>query len=714
MKKTKLIMLGFMILGWIVFMARDWYKINIGINQNTIFLNEVCTEHFSGSAQDDGNYYDYIELYNASDREVRLADYTLYAKTHPDKRYSFGAETIKAKSYLTLYLSDKQEEKSGYVDIRLSEEGDWLCLANSDGVEVDTVYVPTLQYDTSWSRKESGEWGVKTMTPGESNSRGTDLPRISLPAPTFSKQSGFYEDQVEVEINTYEIGENEEIHYTLDGSEPTMEDPVYREPLVFTDPSDSPNRYSNRTDISAGLLYTKDRFSVPSEPVDKAVILRAAAFSQDGKSKSRTATASYFIDFDREKYQGFPIVSLVMDPQDLFDYDTGIYVNGALFDTEGIKKILESMDREEGVSVPWRSASANYTARGKEWERRAHMDFFDADGEVLLGQDVGARIHGGYTRSYTQKSFNLYARGIYEEKKFKTPVLGQWGTGSVTLANGGNDSETQMKDILIHTLCADMDMETMEFMPCYVFLDGEFWGSYSLTEKYSGDYLYEHYGIDKGDIVSIKAMSLDEGEKEDIAYYEELTNYVETHSLAGKEEYQELCEKIDMQSYLDYYAVMLYLNRQLDWPNYNEAFWRTKTVSDEPYHDGKWRWMLFDLNSKCIDDPEDDSIAYVRERAALFDKLCENPIFRKALVQKMVELRDTRFSYDHVYYWISYYTSRLYPALMLNNKRYYDTYQTEETYWEEVQDFLDFFERRPQEITRILEENFPECKEMLN
>ena len=78
------------------------------------------------------------------------------------------------------------------------------------------------------------------------------------------------------------------------------------------------------------------------------------------------------------------------------------------------------------------------------------MQFFE-NGELAASQDVGIRIHGGATRSYSQKSFNIYARGGYGAPKleydlFSGKVMSKSVGKPVTvfdtfvLRNGGNDA----------------------------------------------------------------------------------------------------------------------------------------------------------------------------------------------------------------------------------------------------------------------------------
>ena len=53
-------------------------------------------------------------------------------------------------------------------------------------------------------------------------------------------------------------------------------------------------------------------------------------------------------------------------------------------------------------------------------------------------------------------------------------------------------------------LVADRNMAVQATNECLVFLDGEFWGIYQITEKVNDDYLSSHYGINKKDAVIIK------------------------------------------------------------------------------------------------------------------------------------------------------------------------------------------------------------------
>ena len=51
----------------------------------------------------------------------------------------------------------------------------------------------------------------------------------------------------------------------------------------------------------------------------------------------------------------------------------------------------------------------------------------------------------------------------------------------MTLHSGGNDTDGKLQNRLVAELCQGMDFSTHHYVPCQVFLNGEYWGLYDLT-----------------------------------------------------------------------------------------------------------------------------------------------------------------------------------------------------------------------------------------
>ncbi len=94
-------------------------------------INEICASNKSILATDNGDYPDYIELYNYGD-SFNLADFGLANDTGNGKAYSFGDITFEANSYLIIYLDGIN------VPFRLSSEGnEYISLVSWDGTVID-------------------------------------------------------------------------------------------------------------------------------------------------------------------------------------------------------------------------------------------------------------------------------------------------------------------------------------------------------------------------------------------------------------------------------------------------------------------------------------------------------------------------------------------------------------------------------------------------
>ena len=121
--------------------------------------------------------------------------------------------------------------------------------------------------------------------------------------------------------------------------------------------------------------------------------------------------------------------------------------------------------------------------------------------------------------------------------------------------------------------------------------------------------------------------------------------FIELADMTNDVNYQKACKLIDMESFIDYYAAEIYMARNGDWPSANYALWRSREISEREYEDGKWRWMLFDVNTSALDYKliEHDTIAYVMKECKLFANLSKNEQFRKTFSERLREMRDVIF-----------------------------------------------------------------------
>lgn len=516
--------------------------------------------------------------------------------------------------------------------------------------------------------------------------------------PALSHESGFYADSFLLELTA---DDNTTIYYTLDGSVPDQNSLQYVGPIEIRNASSNPNLHSARTDVSTGfrsdLIARYDtidpdpQYRVPDFPVDKCTVIRAIAISPLG-IKSTVSNASFFVGISPETYDGCNILSVITDPDNLFDYENGIYVTGAIFDD-----YIQGTTRNRN----WRLWHANYTQRGSQWEREAVFHLFDWDGTLVIGKDGGIRTHGGVSRGTLPRSLNLYAKKKYDgTSTFGVNLFGgTYDPQTATLSSGGNQIITQFNDYMMTQRVRQLNMATMLFEPYVLFLDGEYWGFYWLTEKYDENYFSHYYGADSGNIVMIKDGSLEIGRSGDLSLYHKMLSFLQENDLSQAAAYQEACTMIDVESCIDYYATMIYIARSEDWPGHNTALWRTRNVTGSTYSDGKWRWILYDCNSTSMTETmgltQHDTLSYVLSMDPMFASLWENSDFRNQFQSRILEIADSCFDTEAMDAFIDHYQNTMVSALSKSWRRFYGSENPKLTeFLTEMEGYRYFFQNR--------------------
>ena len=555
-----------------------------------VVINEICTKNTQLAAPD-GQFYDYIELYNPGSSAVSVAGWGLSDDETQPYSYKLPAGTsVPAKGYLTVYCGVAEGFTGQYgANFGLAKKGEIVFLTDANGSTLEQIEIPALDDNTAYARVPDGSdvfAVVSEMTAGKANPQNATV-KVTVDKPQFSKESGFYDAGFSLTL-TAKSGHT--VYYTTDGSDPTTASSKYTSAIQITDPAGTPHVYAAKTDIA-------DSYTPPTDPVDKAVVVRAIAVDENG-NVSRIATNTYFIGYGNDTLaKKMRVISLVTDPDNLFDYEKGIYVKGKVRDE------ASTGQNPGGWMAGNTQLPANYTQSGKEWERPANITVFEK-GQATYNVDVGIRIHGAYTRSSAQKSFNLYARTDYGAAKMEYDFFNGQLTNhkgkvidsfdKLTLRNGGNDDKTKIRDRLNQELAAGNAYGTQAQTECIVFLDGEFWGCYNIVEKIGKEYVADHYKVKEGDVCFIKTDELSDGTDAGWQSYEQLKQMVTSADFSSTAAYDQFAKLIDMNSFAQYLATEIILGNT-DFGNNNYALWKTETVdTSKKYADGKWRFILFD------------------------------------------------------------------------------------------------------------------------
>ena len=573
--------------------------------------------------------------------------------------YAFRNVTIPARgvSRLTMdYDHGLDLNKGGGSAVFLSDAGGSLVdLARLPALETDEIYARSADQPSEWVITSCGEPKTPWVAP-----------------PGFSADSGFYTEPFELTLSG-EAGLT--VRYTLDCSDPTSSSPVYTSPLSITDVSGQDNRWSVRADVSATFLNSKPRYKLPKDPVDKCAVVRAACFDAEG-NRSDIVTGVYFIGYDQKTgYADLPVISLVTDPGNLFDEETGIYVLGNTF--------AEEYDPETETRGWW-WWPANYHLKGRNQERPVSFQLFGADGRLILEKEAGVRIRGGASAGLLPKGLNLYARDFYDGTDVFSADL--FGTGflpkRISLSAGGNDTELLVRDWVTARMAEGLGVLTTHYVPCSIFLEGEYWGVCMITEQLDAEYLAWTWNTGIEDVAIIKNGELKAGTEEHLARYEDMIRFITTNAM-NQQNYEHACKLINMDNYLTYIALEAYAGNT-DWnqTNNNAACLNLREEG------GKWEWLLFDVNNlACYRDVEDDTLSTLASKSAMLRSLMANPDFMEALKAKLVMLAREVFTPERCREALDAYESMMGEVLQKAHVRFYRTSLKDET-MEEVRAFL--------------------------
>ncbi|CAA6819376.1 MAG: Unknown protein [uncultured Thiotrichaceae bacterium] len=324
---------------------------------------------------------------------------------------------------------------------------------------------------------------------------------------------------------------------------------------------DNPQTLSLTQANNADIYYTTDgstpslsstKFTLPIA-IDETTVIRAFSL-EEGGLPSKMVTATYFID----ESLSLPVVSITLDDEYLYDNEIGIYEN---YD--------------------------------ENWTRTGTVEYFQ-DGESKFSQLAGFKIHGNNTRRYDQKSFAVYAKKKYGEKSIKYPLFRDKPlidkVKSFVLRNGGTEwdgARSMIGDAVQQGIVKDhMDIDYQSYHPSVVFLNGKYWGIHNIREKLNEDYIEANHGIDSKE-VDILENDAELSEGTDTAYVA-LKAFLNSNDLSDDSAYAEAASQIDVVELMNHAIVQSFVRNTSI--GHNLKYWR------QQINEGKWRWMLFDLD----------------------------------------------------------------------------------------------------------------------
>ncbi len=502
-----------------------------------VVLSEILAVNHSALDDADGDFPGWIELQNRSDRTIDLAGWHLTDDFRKPTRWTFPSVRLDPGAFLVVFASGKNRTNRAedlHANFRLDPKGRFLGLARPGGSVFEDEFqpkYPALPGDVSFGMLQSSgdspfplrRHGLFiTPTPGETN-RGEMLGQVA--DTQFSHPRGLHDQPFTLTIGCRTP--ESVIRYTLDGSLPRPDHGVvYSGPIAIT----------NTTILRAAAFRVGFRpsnvdtltflFPAGPRPIPETPSLSEGARNRTHPLPPRTALSS------------LPIVSLVLDPTDLWDATRGLQVN------------------------PLQTGDA--------WEKAASMEWIESGFTGSRTGDraasCGLRIHGssaGNSGRDTKLSFRVVFRDLHgtpewsgrlfgptRAKHFKTLLLdaGSPAGESIDTRQAG---PALLRDAFTRETFRAMGHPAPDGRFVHVVLNGNYWGVYDLQERIDTRFLADRLGGKPSDFTMRGANSGVSAGDEAWSRIGELCGL----GMSDPGRYAELESLVDLEAFADFVAL---------------------------------------------------------------------------------------------------------------------------------------------------------------
>lgn len=516
-----------------------------------VVINEIMVANVDMFLDKSYDYGGYVELYNPTDKPVRLLN--MYVSDDPSDllkyRLRAACGVIPARGFVNLWFGhngdngDYMPEAMAQVPWKLDCDGGTIFFSDKAGNIIASQTYPAGIPRASYARKTDGgeEWGYTSTPSPEASNAGSVFCESRAEAPVPSRDGGLFAEAFTLKV-TFPAGST--LRYTTDGSTPTLDN---------------------------GATSLTGSFRI--KPGSSAVY-RFRAFAE-GCIPSAVVTRSFIY---KDRGYTLPVASIVSAPDNFYNDTTGILISGK---------------------------HNNYN---KDWDRPVNFELFDIDrNEVCLNQECDMAISGAYSRSASPRPFRLKSAKQYEGRNtFDYPVFERkkyMKLRSIKFRNGGNDVSARLKDAAVQQIIqtSGMYLDGQLWQPAHVFINGSYHGMLNMREPSNKFFAYSNYGLDEDNLDAFEidpACGYVQNSGDQQAY---LLWYELSKVCADDGAYRRICEIVDIDEYANYMAAECWLGSN-DWlvnSNNIKAFReRTEDLSDR----GKFHFVMYDMDAAFATD----------------------------------------------------------------------------------------------------------------
>ena len=473
-----------------------------------VVINEFLASNGEYMADPQGQYDDWVELHNLGAEPVDVGglyltdNLAVLAKWQipPDKPV---LTTIPAGGFLLIWADNDLGDPGLHASFLLSAGGEELALVDADGVTlIDSIRFGQQITDVSYGRFPDGSdtWSQMMFpTPGGPNIR---VFQGVVAEPRISPDHGFCDGPITATIacETPDVT----IYYTTDGSSPytwnssrpSASAVVYQEPFQISRTTClratavklgwRPSPIETRTYIFVEDVIHQSPNGEPPGPAWPSGSVNGQRIDY-GMDPDVVNDARYKDRVD-DALLAVPSISLVTDLGNLFDSQSGIYVNAR--------------------------------SQGQAWERPTSVELLYPDGTEGFQVDAGLRIRGGYSRSggNPKHAFRLFFRTEYGMSRLRYPLFGDEGVDefeNIDLRTShnyswsfeGGNRETFVREVFSRDTQRDMERPYTRSRYYHLYINGHYWGLFQTQERSEASYAETYFGDAKENYDVIKSRA---------------------------------------------------------------------------------------------------------------------------------------------------------------------------------------------------------------
>jgi len=640
MKYIYLVLIGFIVVFW------------NHTAKSQVLINEYSCSNLDQYTDSYGNYEDWVELYNAGSSTVNLAGYYLSDDSIDNMKWKIPTGiTIQANGYLLFWTSGRDivvgtDYHTNFKLTQTKNNNEFITFSNTIGIIIDQKEITKrTQLGHSIGRTTNGAstWSVFTSpTPKASNNASTaypdyaNKPQVSIPA-------GFYTSSaMYITLTTTEP--NSTIHYTIDGSQPSVSSTIYSSPILI-----------NTTSVLKAITISNDPTILPS-----------------------------FISFDTY----FINVSHTL---------VVVSISG---------EQLDELANGDGSLLPY--GTFEYFDLNKQRTAKTMGEFNkhgqDSWANSQRSIDFISRDEMGYNSALKEKIFNYSTRDSYQRLILRAAGDDNYPADH----HSSNLGSAHVRDAYIHSLAKEggLDLDVRASEKAIVYLNGQYWGVYDLRERPEDhDYTEYYYGQDKYHLQYLMYWGgrwAEYGGQQAMDDWDTFYNYIMSLDMTVPANYQYVTDRLDEKSLVDYVLANMFTVCS-DWLNWNTGWWRGMDSTGTHL---KWGYILWDndatfghyINYTGIPNTTPDADPCDPETLGsssdpegviqLLLHLRQNPDFNQYYITRQLDLWNTVFSCNNMLEKLDSTVALIDPEMAQHAARWSGTYSEWQTNVQTLRNFI--------------------------